>query len=53
MNKLTPDIFKQLIKVFGEEDDDYYLTVYHFVGFIQIITEATFNELESNDIQKE
>lgn len=50
MNKLTPDILKQVIKAFEEEDDGYYLTVYYFGGFIHIITEATFDELESNDI---
>lgn len=53
VNKLMPDILEQVIKAFAAEDDGYYLKVYHLGGFIKIITEGTFDQLQSNHIQEE
>jgi len=53
VNKLTPEIIEQAIKDFAEDENNgYWLKVYHFGGSIGIIDENTFDRLKSKRIDR-
>jgi hypothetical protein len=52
VKKLTPEIIEQTIQAFAEENDGYWLKLYHFGGSLGIIDENTFDQLKAKRIER-
>ena len=52
VNKLTPDIVEQAVRAFAEENNGYWLKLYHFAGSGSPLEERLFDQLKAEHIEE-
>lgn len=53
VNKLTTEIVEQAVKSFAEENEGYWLKLYHFGGWRGAIDESIFDQIKAKQIEEE